>query len=111
MNQELGNGEVPRILYGASGNGWITQQFFKEWFHRHFLAFLPNIRPVLFLIDGHSTHYFPETIQMQSCPLYITTPHNSLKLTQPLHKGCFAPLKMAWCEVCQCFILLASYSK
>ena len=40
MNQELTNGEVPGTLYGVSENSWDTQQLFKEWFHRHFLACL-----------------------------------------------------------------------
>ena len=106
MNQELANGEVPGTLYGVSENGWITQQLFKEWFHRHFLAFLPNIRPVLLLMDGHSTHYCPETIRMAAAckvVLCILPPHTT-HLTQPLDKDCFARLKMAWREVCQRFI-------
>jgi len=52
MNQELANGEVPGTLYGVSENGWITQQLFKEWFHRHFLAFIPSNRPVVLLMDA-----------------------------------------------------------
>ena len=106
MNQELANGEVPGTLYGVSENGWITQQLFKEWFHRHFLAFLPNIRPVLLLMDGHSTHYCPETIRMAAaCKVVLCTlPPHTTHLTQPLDKGCFAPLKMAWREVCHRFI-------
>ena len=61
---QLANGEVPGTLYGLSKNGWFTQQLFKVWFLRHFLAFLFNIRPVLLLMDGHSNHYCTETIQM-----------------------------------------------
>ena len=76
MNQELANGEVPGTLYGVSENGWMTQQLFKEWLHRHFLAFLPNIRPVLLLMDGHSTHYCPETIRMAAaCKVVLCTYH------------------------------------
>ena len=105
MNQELAIGEVPGTLYGVSENGWITQQLFKELFHRHFLAFIPNARPVVLLMDGHSTHYCPDTIRMAAaCKVVLCTlPPHTTHLTQPLDKGCFASLKTAWREVCQKF--------
>ena len=83
LNQELANGEVSGTLYGVSENGWITQQLFKEWFHHHFLAFLLNIRSVLLLMDGHSNYVLQSRDNlngccMQSCPVHISTPHNSL---------------------------------
>ena len=107
MNQELANGEVPGTLYGVYENGWITQQLFKERFHHHFLAFIPSNRPVVLLMDGHSTHYFPEIIRMAAaCKVVLCTlPPHTTHLMQPLDKGCFAPLKMAWREVCQSLIV------
>ena len=106
---EMTNGEVPGTLYDVSENGWITQQLLKEWFHHHFLAFLSNIRPVLLLIDGHSTHYCSETIWMAAaCKVVLCTlPSHTTHLRQLLDKGCFAPLKMAWCEICQHFSYLS----
>ena len=105
MNQELAIGEIPGTLYGVSENGWITQKLFKEWFHRHFLTFIPSARPVVLLMDGHSTHYCPDTIRMAAaCKVVLCTlPPHTTHLTQPLDKGCFAPLKTAWREACQKF--------
>ena len=40
-----------------------------------------------------------------ACKVVLCTlPPHTTHLTQPLDKGCFAPLKMAWREVCQQFI-------
>ena len=58
MNYQLTIGEVPGTLYGLSEKGWITQKLFLHWFHHHFLAYIPaKKRPVILLMDGHSTHY------------------------------------------------------
>ena len=94
MNQELAIGEVPGTLYGVSENGWITQKLFKEWFHQHFLTFIPSARPVVLLMDGHSTHYCPDTIQMAAaCKVVLCTlPPHTTHLTQPLDKGCLHSL-------------------
>jgi len=56
-------------------------------------------------MDGHSSHYCPETIRMAAKEQVIlcTLPPHTTHLTQPLDKGCFGPLKTAWCHVCQEF--------
>ena len=59
VNQELASGEVPGTLYGLSENGWMTRKLF---IHYHFLSYAPKARPIVLLMDGHSTHYCPETI-------------------------------------------------
>ena len=59
---ELANGEIPGTVYGFSSNGWIDQELFEKWFSHHFLRYAPVTRPLLLIMDGHSSHYHPYTI-------------------------------------------------
>ena len=56
LNQELTRGEVPGTVYGLSSNGWMDTELFKEWFINHFMKYVPSSRPLLLLLDGHSSH-------------------------------------------------------
>ena len=56
--------EVPGTMYGMTPKGWMTQNLFFEWFKKHFLRYIPSIRPVLLLLDGHSSHYCPEFVKL-----------------------------------------------
>ena len=60
---ELTVGEVPGTIYGLSGKGWIDQELFEVWFLNHFLCYASPARPLLLLLDRHSSHFCPETIQ------------------------------------------------
>ena len=102
LSPELTNGEIPGTIYGLSENGWVDHELFDTWFHHHFLRYAPSIRPLLLLMDGHSSHYYPGTIYMAAKEKVIlfVLPPNTTHLTQPLDKGCFGPLKMKWAEVC-----------
>ena len=53
------NDEVPGTYYGMSGKGWTDQELFKHWFQDHFLKYAVPTRPLLLLMDGHSSHYEP----------------------------------------------------
>ena len=56
-------GETPGTIYGLSQKGWIDQELFDAWFHMHFLHYAPPPRPILLLMDMHSSHYCPATIR------------------------------------------------
>ena len=56
-------GEVSGTLYGLSKNGWIDSEIFEEWFEQLFLTHVPSVRPLLLLLDGHSSHYQPSLIR------------------------------------------------
>ena len=104
---ELAVGEVPGTIYGLSDKGWIDQQLFDMWFHMHFLRYAPPTRPLLLLMDGHSSHYCPETIRSaaQERVILFSLPPNTTHLTQPLDKAVFGPLKMFWRQACHNFIV------
>lgn len=100
LTPELTEGEVPGTIYGLSKKGWIDGELFELWFCRHFLAYVPPVRPLLLLMDGHSSHYQPAVITRaaeEGVILFTLPPHTS-HLTQPLDKGCFGPLKRYWRE-------------
>ena len=42
----------------------MDQHLFEKWFKRHFLRYAPPVRPLLILLDGHTSHYSPEAITM-----------------------------------------------
>jgi len=103
---ELANGEIPGTIYGFSPNGWIDQDLFEKWFSQHFLRYAPAARPLLLLMDGHSSHYYPDIIRKAAKEevILFVLPPNTTHLTQPLDKGCFGPLKAKWGEVCHKYI-------
>ena len=43
-------------------SGKMDGKIFLEWFEHHFLEYAPSGRPLLLLLDGHSSHYNPTLI-------------------------------------------------
>ena len=80
LNPKLHEGEVPGTLYGLSHSGWMNREFFYYWFLHHFLEYAPPFRPLILLLDGHSSHYCPETIKLAAERKVILL---ALPLTQP----------------------------
>ena len=102
MNPDLAVGEVPGTVYGLTAKGWMTAVIFKKWFRRHFLRYASAAQPIILLMDGHSSHYCPETIELAAKEgvILFTLPPNTTHLTQPLDKGVFGPFKVHWRQVC-----------
>lgn len=100
------HGEVPETVYSLSKKGWIDQQLFDLWFSNHFLRYAPLARPLLLLLDGHSSHYSPDTVRLaarEKVIIFALPPHTT-HFSQPLHQGCFSPLKTYWKAECQKFM-------
>ena len=107
LKPELTIGEVPGTFYGLSDNGWIDSELFHEWFANHFLRYAPSARPLLLLLDGHSSHYQPAVVRMaakEGVIIFCLPPHSS-HATQPLDNSPFASLKAHWKEVCREFMV------
>ncbi len=106
LHPDMTKGELPGTIYGLSSKGWIDQELFHVWFESHFMRYAPPIRPLLLLMDGHSSHYCPETIRCaaQAQIVLFALPPNTTHLSQPLDKGCFGPLKLEWQRVCHEFM-------
>ena len=105
ITEHICEGEVPGTAYGLSDSGWMNRELFSTWFSEHFLQYVHRDRPILLLMDGHSSHYDPSTITMaaEEGVILCALPPNTTHLTQPLDRSCFAPLKAAWREARQHF--------
>ena len=93
-------------MYGLAKSWWNDSELFDLWFKNHFLAYAPPVRPLLLLLDGHSSHYHPSFVcaaAEQRVIVFCLTPHTT-HLAQPLDKGCFGPLKAFWQEECLNFL-------
>ena len=106
LNPQLTKGEVSGTSYGLSQNGWIDRTLFCDWMFEHFLAFAPPARPLLLLLDGHSSHYCPEVIKAcaEEEVIIMALPPNTTHIIQPLDRGCFSPLKSQWKRVIQSYV-------
>ena len=63
LRQDLTEGEVPSTIYGLTHNGWSNSEMFDTWFNNQFLHFAPAARPILLLMDGHSSHFNTTTVR------------------------------------------------
>ena len=55
--------EVNGSRFAVSENGWVDQELFYFWRKEHFLSNAVSRRPLLLLLDGHSSHFEPSTIE------------------------------------------------
>ena len=103
LHSDMTTGEVPGTL---SDSGKMDAELFEEWFKNHFLVHAPPSRPLMLLLDGHTSHYNLNVLQMASKEgiiLFCLPPH-STHLHQPLDNGTFSALKAAWKRECHHFI-------
>lgn len=106
LNHEYTKGEVPGTLYGMSPNGWIDEELFCHWLSDLFLKHIPPQRPVLLLLDGHSTHFTPYAVHLaasEGVTIMCLPPHTT-HAAQPLDVSFFGPLKKHWSSVCHTFM-------
>ena len=88
-----------------SEKGWITSELFEGWLAEHFLEHAVSRRPLLLLLNGHSTQYQPDVIRLarENGVIMLCLPPHTTHETQPLDCGVFAPLKAHWTTVCHDF--------
>ena len=63
-------------------------------------------RPLLLLVDGHSSHFDPNSIRFardHSVIIFSLPPHTTQE-AQPLDVSFFGPLKKNWSNVCHDYI-------
>ena len=101
LNPMWTQGEIPGTRYGLSDKGWTDQELFKGWLKDHFLVHAVPGRPLLLLVDGHSSHFEPETLRYaadHSVIIFCLPPHTTHE-AQPLDVSFFGPLKKHWVDV------------
>ena len=102
LNPEWTKGEVPNTLYGMSEKGWTDMELFHYWMTNLFIPNIPPARPVLLLLDGHSSHYEPDTIRIAQNEgiVVLCLPPHTTHVSQPLDVSFFRPLKAYWSDAC-----------
>lgn len=96
-HDSLKNNCLPNSETHVSPKGWITSELFIKWF-RFFIKSVPDLRPLVLLMDSHSSHVGPEVINMaKENQVYLMTfPAHTSHLLQPLDVGVYKPLKSHW---------------
>ena len=79
----------------SSENGYITSDIFVEWFERGFLTHCCRERPVILIMDNHSSHLSHRLIKLaqENCVVLLCLPPHSTHLLQPLDVAYFNLLK------------------
>ena len=97
--------EIIGSRYAVSDKGWIDQELFHFWLKEHFLTNAVARRPLLLLLDGHSSHFEPSTIQFakdNNIVIFVLPPHTTHEC-QPLDVSFFGALKQHWQHSCHLF--------
>ena len=55
LNMDWTEGEIPETTYGLSSNGWKDMELFRLWVIKHFFQHTVSARPLLLLMNGHSS--------------------------------------------------------
>ena len=71
-------------------------ELFHLWLSKHFIKYAVSSRPLLLVLDGHSTHYQPETVKFakQNGIIMFCLPPHTTHVSQPLDTCVFRPLKV-----------------
>jgi len=89
----------------VSENGWIDHELFFYFHTKHFVTNAISHRPLLLLLDGHSTHFEPQTLEFakdHGVIIFCFPPHTT-HACQPLDCSLFKPLKSQWKTECHRF--------
>ena len=99
-------GVVGGTLFEVSDNGWINKEMFLVWL-QHFVDSIPPVRPVLLILDGHSSHVTIEAIELpRSNDVHmLCLPSHTTHILQPLDVGVFKPFKAAFSKASHQFIM------
>ena len=107
LSHELTRGEIPGMLHGLSDSGWMSRDLFSIG-SQNISYYMPHkFAHYFYYWMGHSTHYCPDTINMDAqnqVIIFILPPHTT-HVMQLLDRGCFAPLKVSWRQSCHNLLL------
>jgi hypothetical protein len=100
------------VSVATSPNGWTDDFIGAEWFEKSFIpqatAHNKSGKPILLILDGHSSHetlHIIDLAELHNITILCLPPHTTHKL-QPLNVGVFGPLQRAWLERCDCVVEL-----
>ena len=101
--------ELPGTTYGLSDNGYIAIDGYETIQGLVYqLNLVGSTRPVLLLMDGPSSHYNLEAVDLakkNDVILFTLVPHATHEM-QLLDTAVYAPLKTNWQDVCHRYLQL-----
>ena len=106
LNMDWTKEEVPGTTYRLSDNGWIDMKLFKQWFQCHIFRHAGTSRPLLLLLDAHSSHYNIKAISLareNDIIIFTLIQHTTHEL-QRLGTAVFGLLKKNWNKECHMYV-------
>ncbi|VDI17976.1 Hypothetical predicted protein [Mytilus galloprovincialis] len=106
VSQALMGNAPANTLFACSKSSFIDSDLFNNWFKKLFIPNLPPQRPVLLILDGHSSHItvdLLETAVSNQIEMFCLPPHTT-DWTQPLDRSVFGPLKRSYNLFCEAFL-------
>ena len=97
LNHHWTADEIPGTKSGLSEKGWITSELFEGWLVEHFLEHAVSRRPLLLLLDGHSTHYQPEVVRLARQNAVFATTYNTRDSAIGLWSVCTIESSLGYC--------------
>lgn len=106
MRKEVAESFPSEWAIGLSERGWMDVDNFRHYIRKVFHPFLvqQSIKfPVIFFVDGHSSHKAMEVADVcQELDIILVSLYpNTTHITQPADVAIFKPLKDAWRSVVQ----------
>lgn len=105
LNAAILSAYPENYFFGVTEKGWIDTATFYGWVANHFLPNITDKRPVLLLVDGHTTHIDVHTAKLckqNNVVLYLLHAHAS-HLIQPCDREYFKTFKSVWANECSAY--------
>ena len=104
--EKMKEGAVSGTLFLTSESGWINRELYLLWF-RQFLQWIPPVRPVLLIQDGHSSHVTIELIELARANdiHLLCLPAHTTHILQPLDVGVFKSFKSHFSKACHRYMM------
>ena len=102
VTENLKKGAIAGTVFHRSDSGWVNSELFLAWL-KFFAQSIPPSRPVLLILDGHSSHVSIETIEFaRSNEIHILClPAHTTHILQPLDVGVFKSFKSFYYRACR----------
>ena len=104
---EYSIGFPDNFYLGFTKNGWIETSQFYTWLTNHFVNYIPTLRPIVMLLDGHSSHidfYVVEFCAANGILLFHLPLHSPHAL-QPTDRGFFLSFKSTFSKEVAKFVM------
>ena len=102
ITENLKEGAIVGTVFHCSDSGWVNAGLFLVWL-QFFAQSIPLSRPVLLILDGHSSHVSIEAIEFaRSNDIHmLCIPAHTTHILQPLDVGIFKSFKSFYYKACK----------